>query len=67
MLSWREADTWSDDAVLPGAGGPGVQAHPSIALDAHGNLHAAWVERDTVNGPTRLRYLFGRAQPLAVP
>jgi hypothetical protein len=60
MLSWREDGTWSEDLALPGADGPGVQAHPSITLDAKGSLHAAWIERDAVNGPTRLLYLFGR-------
>lgn len=61
VMSWREEGSWSDDIVLPGAGGPGDQAHPSIALDAAGNLHSAWVERETTGGPTRLRYAFGRA------
>lgn len=60
MMSWREGDEWSDDVIIPGAGGAGEQAHPSIALDNDGNLHAAWVERDSINGPTRLHYAFGR-------
>ena len=60
MLSWFADGEWSEDTPLPGASGPGVQAHPSITLDADGNLYAAWVERDTVNGPTRLRYAYGR-------
>ena len=60
VLSWREQGGWSDDVVLPGASGPGEQAHPSIVLDADGNLHAAWVERDVTGGPTRLRYALGR-------
>ena len=60
VMSWREDGAWSDDIVLPGAGGPGDQAHPSIVLDAAGNLHAAWVEREETGGPTRLRYAFGR-------
>lgn len=59
MFSWREDGAWSDDTPLPGASGAGEQAHPSIVLDAAGNLHAAWVERDDKDGPTRLRYLFG--------
>lgn len=61
MISWREDGAWSEDTVLPGAGGPGEQAHPSITLDRDGNLHAVWVERDTSDGPTRLRYALGRA------
>ena len=61
MISWHEDGAWSEDTVLPGAGGPGEQAHPSITLDRDGNLHAVWVERDTSDGPTRLRYALGRA------
>jgi hypothetical protein len=61
MLSWWEGDGWSEDLAVPGADGSGEQNHPSITLDSKGNLHLAWVERDTVNGPSRLRYLFGRA------
>jgi hypothetical protein len=61
MLSWREQGEWSDDLVVPGAGGPGQQTHPSVTLDAAGNLHLAWVERASINGTTTLRYVFGRA------
>ena len=61
LLSWREDDGWSDDLVVPGAAGPGEQNHPTIHLDQEGNLHLAWIERATLDGPTRLRYLFGKA------
>jgi hypothetical protein len=61
MLSWREEDGWSDDLAVPGAAGPGEQNHPTISLDQEGNLHLAWVERTTIGGPTRLRYLFAKA------
>lgn len=61
MLSWREDGGWSEDVAVPGADGVGEQNHPTITLDQEGNLHLAWIERTTVNGPTRLRYLFGRA------
>jgi hypothetical protein len=61
MLSWLEDGDWSDDVTVPGADGAGEQNHPTITLDQQGNLHLAWVERATVNGPTRLRYLFGQA------
>jgi hypothetical protein len=61
MLSWPEGNEWSDDFAVPGAAGSGEQNHPTICLDQEGNLHLAWVERATVNGPTRLRYLFGKA------
>ncbi|MCW9015140.1 MAG: hypothetical protein OQL06_15340 [Gammaproteobacteria bacterium] len=60
MLSWREDDEWSDDFSVPGADGTGEQNHPTISLDAEGNLHLAWVERATADGPTRVLYLFGR-------
>lgn len=60
MLSWIEEGEWSEDLPLPGASGAGHQTHPSITVDADGNLHAAWIEREEVNGPTRLRYQFGR-------
>jgi hypothetical protein len=63
MLSWRIGDGWSDDWPLPIASGAGWQGSPSIALDADGNLHAAWVERDEPGGATRLKYAFGRLSP----
>jgi len=61
MLSWRIGDRWSDDLTVPGASGPGEQAHPSIVIDQRRNLHIVWVERATVGGSTRLRYTLGRA------
>jgi hypothetical protein len=60
MLSWLEGDGWSDDFAVPGASGAGVQNHPTISLDREGNLHLAWIERLTADGPTHLRYTFGR-------
>jgi len=64
-LSWRHPDAqsgsgWSDDLAVPGASGPGVQSDPSLAMDEAGNLHLAWVEKADLNGPSRIRYLFGR-------
>ena len=61
QLSWREASDWSDDLAVPGATGPGEQSHPSLHLDRDGNLHLAWIERTTIGGPTRVRYLFAKA------
>jgi hypothetical protein len=61
MLSWRDDSVWSDDWPLPGASGPGQQSHPSIVLDANRNLHAVWVDREAIGGPTRLRYAMGTA------
>lgn len=60
LLSWYADGQWSDDLSVPGASGAPIQSHPSITLDRNGNLHLAWVERDTVGGATRLRYLFGK-------
>ncbi|MCW8963815.1 MAG: hypothetical protein OQL16_08470 [Gammaproteobacteria bacterium] len=60
-LSWLEDGDWSEDVAVAGASGPGEQSHPSIVMDTQGNLHVAWVERATVGGATRLRYLFGQA------
>ena len=60
MLSWNEKDEWSEDFELSDASGPAYQSHPSVAMDSEGNLHVAWIEREEVNGPTRLRYQFGR-------
>jgi len=63
MLSWWEDGTWSEDLPLPGASDDSQQTHPGIAIDAGGNLHAAWIERQEINGPTRLRYQLGRLTP----
>jgi hypothetical protein len=61
LLSVYGEGEWSDDMSVPGASGEAVQNHPTLTLDSDGNLHLAWVERDTVDGPTRLRYLFANA------
>lgn len=60
MLSRFEGDAWSEDEPVPGASGPGEQVHPSIVLDARGNLHVAWVERGEADGPSRVLYAVGR-------
>ncbi|MDR9437471.1 MAG: hypothetical protein RI563_11360 [Thiohalophilus sp.] len=60
LLSWYTDGQWSDDLSVPGASGSAIQNHPSVTLDNQGHLHLAWVERDFVGGPTRLRYLFGK-------
>lgn len=59
-MAWPMADGWSENLAVPGASGRGEQTQPSVALDAHGGLHLAWIERDTPDSPTRLRYLYGR-------
>jgi len=60
-LAWPTATGWSDNANVPGASGAGVQSDPSIAMDSQGNLHLVWLEKQTMDGPTRLRYEMGRA------
>lgn len=59
-LSWPEDNGWSDDIKPAGASGPGVQSHPSIALDNTGDLHLVWHDKPELNAPTRLRYARGR-------
>ena len=60
MFSWLEDGQWSEDSEVSVASGKGEQAHPSIAFDKDGNLHIVWVERASVNGPTRLLYTKGK-------
>lgn len=55
-LSWREDGEWSDDMAVPGAHGPGEQASPSLAFDAEGGLHLAWVERHGAGSVLRYAY-----------
>ncbi len=59
-LAWNTVDGWSDNLAVPGASGAGQQTSPTVALDAHGNLHLAWIERATLDGPTRLKYAMAR-------
>lgn len=59
-LSRRNTDGWSADLAVPGASGTGVQSDPSITMDEFGNLHLAWVEKADLNGPSTIRYTFGR-------
>jgi hypothetical protein len=66
-LAWHPGDAWSDNLAVPGASGPGEQGHPVVALDEAGDLHLAWVERDTLNGPTRLRYALARVASERAP
>ena len=59
-LSWPADSGWGGDFAVPGASGPGVQADPALALDDAGNLHLVWVEKDEMNGPSRIRYVRGK-------
>ena len=59
-LAWLQADGSYADNISPApAHGPNGQSDPAIALDAAGNLHLAWIERDA-GGAARLRYSLGR-------
>ncbi len=51
---------WSEDQAPAVASGEGEQSHPSIALDADGNLHLLWIERAQLDAPSRLWYSLGR-------
>jgi hypothetical protein len=53
---------WSRDYTPPVASGNGEQSHPAIALDEDQNLHLLWIERDRLDGPSRLWYSLGRAR-----
>ncbi len=61
-LSWPEGASWSDDMKFTGASGAGVQSHPAIAIDEHGDVHVAWLDKLDLDGPTRLRYARGHKQ-----
>lgn len=56
-ISTRGTDGWIGDDKA--AAGPGAQTDPVIALDDAGRLHVVWIEREEINGPTRLRYAHG--------
>lgn len=60
LLSWSTGDGWSPDLLVPGASGDGYQGSPALTVDANGDLHLAWIERDDLASPTRLRYLHAR-------
>jgi hypothetical protein len=62
LLSWNLDGEWSSDLVVPGASGSGYQGSPAVALDPDGGIHLAWIERDDLSSPSRLRYLHGRWQ-----
>ncbi len=59
MLSWREAEGWSDDWPVPVASGQGQQSNPSVVFDLEGNLHLVWIERDRIGGATQVKYAVG--------
>lgn len=66
-MSWRTGGEWSDDWDVPGASGGGVQVEPAVTLDTSGRLHLAWVEKEYVDGPSRIRYLSADPKPADAP
>jgi len=54
-LTRLTAAGYGENFTLPATSGPGRQSDPAIALDAAGNLHLAWIERDA-SEQSRLRY-----------
>ena len=61
-LAWPEsAGQWSESRPVPVASGPGQQSSPAVAFDVAGKLHLVWVERETEETPTRLRYAVGKS------
>ncbi len=66
-LAWPVADGWSENLAVPGASGPGQQTQPVLTFDAAGDLHLAWIERDSLDAPTRLRYLHAKRSPPDAP
>ena len=59
LADWN-GEAFGDNVAVPAASGPGAQTDPVATLDAAGNLHAVWLDRDEKTG-TRIRY--ARAVP----
>jgi len=57
---YNEEGVWSEDISPAPASGSGEQTHVAVALDEQGGLHLLWIERDSVDAPTRLWYSQGR-------
>lgn len=54
LADWTGA-AFGDNVAVPAASGPGAQTDPVATLDAAGNLHVVWLDRDEKTG-TRIRY-----------
>jgi hypothetical protein len=57
-LTWLTPSGFAENVAPVVAAGPGNQADPVIALDKIGNLHMAWIERNS-EGLSRIRYASG--------
>lgn len=53
---------FGENFAPPPAAGPNSQADPVLALEDSGDLHLAWVERES-SGRSSIRYSLGRAKP----
>lgn len=62
LSSYNEDDEWSADFSPTPASGKSEQTQASVAIDAQGNLHLLWVERDNASAPTKLWYSFGQTK-----
>lgn len=61
LSGYDENDEWSTDYSPLPASGKGEQKNASIFLDSNNGLHLLWVERENINGPTRLWYSFANS------
>lgn len=60
-LAWPVGNgRWSESLSVPAASGPNQQSNPVAVFDAGGRLHLVWIERETSEAPTRLRYVSGK-------
>lgn len=62
ISSFTDEDEWSIDFLPEPASGKGEQSHAAIVLDDRGGLHLVWIERNTIDDPSRLWYSYGTRQ-----
>ncbi len=62
LSSYNENSEWSRDYSPGPASGKGEQTHASVTLDESSGLHLVWVERDEIDGPTRLWYSYAQSR-----
>lgn len=61
-LTWLTPQGFVENVSPPPTHGKDSQTDPAVALDAAGNLHLVWIERDR-NDNSRIRYVFGKLSP----
>ena len=57
LADWN-GKAFGDNESVPAAYGPGAQSDPVATLDAAGQLHLVWLDRDE-HAVTRIRYARG--------